>query len=96
MRPRTGEIVHYVGFSHAETTLTKHFRAKLLSVKGDVGGRVIADVAVTISDDVPPLTFHLRPMALSREEGSWHPIGGYGCDGSAGEGLSGLSPLPWD
>jgi len=54
----------------------KHFEARLLKVT-KVHGKFRADVEVVINEMA--MVFHDRPMALSREATTWHPIGGYGC-----------------
>jgi hypothetical protein len=83
MIPKVGHIVHYVGESHKETPAKKHFRAKLVSVSEPVKGskKYFADLEVQIGEN--RIKVHMRPMALSRERGSWHPIGGFGCEEKA-------------
>ena len=83
VEPEAGQVVHYV--SHvgeiSEFMPKKHIKATIVEVQGGQKKRCKLDVKYQDAIVQIKATVSGIPLALSREGGTWHPIGGYGCNG---------------
>jgi len=83
VKPKEGDVVHYVSKlgEVSEFSPKKHVKATIVEIQG--GQKTQCKLSINYQDEVVKFSTTIEgiPLALSRESGTWHPIGGYGCDG---------------
>jgi hypothetical protein len=72
---RVGDEVHFVRYRHTNLPGTEHMPCKVKAFARR-NEKWIATLEVE-NGEMPNAV-----MALSREVGTWHPVGGYGCEHS--------------